>query len=363
MAKEHKWALFQELGRWVIRRWENGKYRRHPQRQYRHIRDNEPELIQYLMRLNASQSVREAVELKHAYISPALLDKYLQERLIQVPNTKNVMRDFRALKKHFLNFFIVTRGLNNPVDWLQEHRTTWAQYLLGPDVPPSADVKKRIVQSANKFMEWLHRQRPETPLLKFLPLDLDRLKGVEADRVLNNTKHSTQYVAKEDWKTIQDCLPKDILACAELAYLFGLRRAETLGLKDEDVRPSCLLVARQLKDTAPTYAILKGKEPRKVPYWFADAYKVLDLLSLRKLMHPDTLGDRWAKEMKELGFNYTFHDLRHSWVTNALRTQNPRDVQLAAGHVNIETTMEYSHDDRGLELGAPVVRRASVAQK
>ena len=53
--------------------------------------------------------------------------------------------------------------------------------------------------------------------------------------------------------------------------------------------------------------------------------------------------------MRELDYDYDFHDIRHTWITKAIRLPNvePRDVQLAAGHKNIETTMGcYLHDDR-----------------
>ena len=65
-------------------------------------------------------------------------------------------------------------------------------------------------------------------------------------------------------------------------------------------------------------------------------------------MHPDTLSDRWTELMEQLKLTYTLHDLRHTWITKSIRKKKvvPRDVQLAAGHKNIETTMGYLHDDR-----------------
>ena len=53
--------------------------------------------------------------------------------------------------------------------------------------------------------------------------------------------------------------------------------------------------------------------------------------------------------MEMLHFDYTFHDLRHTCITKMMRLQVPRDVQLAAGDKNIQTTMQYMHDDRDLD--------------
>lgn len=54
----------------------------------------------------------------------------------------------------------------------------------------------------------------------------------------------------------------------------------------------------------------------------------------------------WRDLMTALGYTYDFHDLRHSFITRAIREKNSRDVQLAAGHKHLMTTMGYAHDDR-----------------
>ncbi len=55
--------------------------------------------------------------------------------------------------------------------------------------------------------------------------------------------------------------------------------------------------------------------------------------------------------MRGLKLDYDIHDIRHSWTTRAVRVKklHIRDVQLAAGHENIETTMGYLQDDRVFE--------------
>lgn len=50
-----------------------------------------------------------------------------------------------------------------------------------------------------------------------------------------------------------------------------------------------------------------------------------------------------------MGFKFTFHDLRRSFIANAARVHHIRDVQLAAGHKELNTTMIYLRDDRELD--------------
>ncbi len=68
-------------------------------------------------------------------------------------------------------------------------------------------------------------------------------------------------------------------------------------------------------------------------------------------MHPDTFSKRWAEFMGSLDLDYDVHDIRHTWITKAIRQPGvvPRDVQLAAGHESISTTEGYLHDDRVFE--------------
>lgn len=57
--------------------------------------------------------------------------------------------------------------------------------------------------------------------------------------------------------------------------------------------------------------------------------------------------------MTKLKLNFTFHNLRNAFCSNALRdTQklgiSPTDIQLALGHLDFRTTMIYLRDYREL---------------
>jgi len=53
--------------------------------------------------------------------------------------------------------------------------------------------------------------------------------------------------------------------------------------------------------------------------------------------------------LKELELSFQFHDLRRSFITKAVRVHNIVDVQRAAGHYDIKTTMVYVQDDRKMD--------------
>ncbi len=359
-----KWSLFKEDGKWVIRRWEDGKYKRLPLKRYALIRDNPEELRQFLLRLNAEHRCREAVAFKHAFIDDPLLSEYEEWLLAQIPTARNARCEFKYLKTYFLNYFIGALDLANPLDWHRVHDTKWAKYLLSDEAPSSVQTKRAIVQSANRFMGWLHKRRPaEVPPLVFAPVSKASFKAVQAQRELDDDVRDRKVITDADLEIILKRAGPDLLPFIQLGLNYGLRRAEALGVAPGDVKKGCLSVERQLVTVtpAPKHGPLKGRSERKVPHWFAkaaQAYKWVDLAKAA-LVHPDTLSDRWrafidallkSTDNANLSQAYDFHDLRHTFITKAMAAQPiPRDVQLAAGHKNIETTMKYAHDVRKLD--------------
>ena len=360
------WLINQEnqkgIERSVIKRWVyypdgSKKLERLPTSKYRSFRDDEAELQKFVIRLNEQidpeQRTKAVVEIKHAFISPELLDQYKDFLLIQIPNRAKATNEYHYLVTYFLNFFIGKLGLANPLDWHLCHKTRWATYLVSKEAPSSGSTKKAIVAAANRFILWLHERRPgEVPPLKFTPLSKAKYKEIEAKRILNKEARETKMIKDEHWAIIRTKLPDSIRAFVMISYHYGLRRAESLGLQLEDVREGFLSVERQLEsftDDIPVYGPPKGREARKVPHWNNTATDVYNWIKEIQLMHPDTLSARWAELMRKLKLDYTHHDLRHTWVTKALRKQAvARDVQLAAGHKDLRTTMGYAHDDRTL---------------
>lgn len=368
-TKLNQWRLYSEIQkkgieRLTIKRWISlpdgkNKLERLPVEKYKDIRDNKGELEKLVLRLNHQVPeefrARVQVELKHAFINQKMLDDYLGYLTTQIPTKGKATTEFTYLTRYFLNFFIGKMNLPDPLDWHKIHKISWAQFLLGPDTPSAASTKKDIIAAANRFMNWLHDLRPsEVPPLKFNPLTRSVFKSIEAKRELRGEVHKPQFIKEEHWLQIESRASDNLKPFIWLAYTYGLRRSETLGVQLEDVRNGYFFARRQLEsypNLTPQYAPLKGRRTREVPHWFSNTKTLYSKIQLatKSLTHPDTLTDRWTELMDSLKLDYTFHDLRHTWITKAMRGHNPRDVQLAAGHKNIETTMQYLHDDRELD--------------
>lgn len=381
----NKWILMKETqddGKVIpaIRRWVyfpdgSKKYERYPAQKYKHLRDKPKELKNFVIRLNGEDPnavrVKRIVEFRHAYISTELLDSYFEFLKTQIPSEKHVNAEFSALQRYGLNFFIVKLKKPNPLEW-HLSQDLWAKSLLNKiseDSPLKEDLRllapgellsaktlKGIVNGMNRFMGFLHQKRPgEVPPLQFKPVSRASYKELEARRSLAGQTIVRSFIRDEHWKIIQEKITDDIKIWSLLAYHYGLRRSEVMALDLNSIRKDHLFITKQLISVPdphkPIYGPLKGRMSRKVPHWFCkatSAYNMVTKLKTVDLIHPGTLSHRWSELMSSLGYNYDFHDIRHTWITKAIRlpTVVHRDVQLAAGHVNIETTMAYLHDDR-----------------
>jgi integrase len=345
-----KWRVFKEGGRATVRRWHAGKFERLALVQYRHVRDSEGELKDFVHRLNAALRVPELVAFKHAFISPALLEEYLEHLLAQIPTESVARTQFQYLRDYALNFFIGRLNLANPLDWHRVHKTKWALYLTNdPDVPEAARTKRQIVFALNHFIEWLHERRPtEMPALKFVPLTRAMLRAIESRRIREGRARRPRPIPPETWKAILKRIDKRVHPVLQLCYYFGLRRSEAMGLRLEDVGEEWLFIDRQKGRRAGRDADLKGRESRRVPYWYATPEQAYRWIQALPKLHQDTVSDIWQdslKGMPELK-GYTIHCIRHTWITRAMAEKPAREVQLAAGHKDISVTMKYAHDHR-----------------
>jgi integrase len=387
LSSKTLWYVCKEDGWYSVRRTErdasgNKKQVRRDRNEYRLFENDRAEVAAYVARLNAKenpgQKVREAQIIENAFISVSLLEKFEAHLKEGIPSENYVKGIMGRVKNHFLNFFMRELKLNDPIEWHRVHKEKWSKYLNRPDLALSPKSKMMIVQAANRFIAWLSERRPDVPKLVFEPISKAKFSTMRAEYDADETILKPCMISEEDWKTIKDNLPEDITPFIHLGYNYGLRRAEMLALDVRDVKNEYLSIERQLhtlvRDTegkVKSYKtkILKGKTNRKVPHWNFESFsasKSKNSDSIRSMtvdpsqtyewvksstelrVMPDTLTLKWTAFMSKLGMTYTLHDLRHTWVTKMLRTRLPRDVQLAAGHKDINTTMRYAHDDRNL---------------
>jgi integrase len=381
------WILITEEGNSRIRRHVTlpegkHKYERMEIKKYRHILTaTRKEQEDFVIRLNGrdpqAERAKANLTLRHAYIDPELLHDYLHNYLlVQIPTKKDALTMFNYLQKHTLDFFINKLKLIDPLDWLRQQHI-WARYLLNQEdatfqedlrIFPhgevrSAKVLRQTVNETNRFMRYLHQRRPdEVPALKFEPFTRAALKNHDGKRKLaDEDYHPGRHIRPDVWDKIKNELERQGPQWrfpVYLAYYYGLRRNEAMGLTPRDVRKGYLSIERQFEAydhiDAPIYRPLKNRQVRQVPHWFMSpsiAHEWINgMIGMR--IHPDSLSRNFIMVVEKLGLEpFLFHDLRRSFLTNAARDgRDAEQLRLAAGHSSPYTTYKfYVKDSRQME--------------
>lgn len=354
LTKWSRWYLIKSKdGSSHIRRYRksDGRFiwQRMPFKKYRHVTTIE-EMELFVKRANASREIEERLaKQRHAFdsafISTRTIDDFETSLYTKADNRQHVSNARNALVTHVLPFFINQMKVPDPNFW-QRFEDKFGSYLISKKL--SVGYLKRIVQVTNRFLNFLHRRNPEEiKLVRLQPFSQIKLRSIDADNQVLREK----YIPETDYKTMLSKVDPALVPAIKIGYTFGLRRSEVLGLNHGDVFEDALEVKRQLLKTTPirSFGPLKSKASRSIPFWFSSPQDVYDLISQLPDWHPDTLIDKFAKAMSDLKMPYQFHDFRRTFITNALRLYNARDVQLAAGHSDLRTTMRYAQDDRQLQ--------------
>lgn len=338
-----KWTLtnFGPKG-FVIRRYRklNGKtvWQSYPKKKCKAF-DHE-QLTALVAKLNATR--KQPLELCSPYVNHSILSKF--EAMLKTRSNRNahVVALMGCLHNHVLKFFVHSKRLPNPNSW-KACEYEFGDYLLKQKISAAHIV--RITQTTNRLIKFLHENFPEIRNRRLDPVSLHVMKDI----VTTNT-HRVKYIPEDVFQQICQSMSPFILPNVKLAYCYGLRRAETFGLTAAHIYEDSISVERQLTKVNPVcFSSLKSKEFRQVPHWFTSPEETYKLIADVKVMHPDTLGEAFRQQMKSIGLSFTFHDLRRTFITNALRTQHYRDVQLAAGHSDLKTTQRYAQDDRRMQ--------------
>jgi integrase len=392
-TKFNNWILFYEnekqkdgklkacarIRRWVIYPDGTKDYERFPAKEWAEYKSNPKELQNFVMRANGldpnAVRARRKYELKEAYVGKELMNDYIRELRNEIPKYKKVKDHIHLLEKYFLGFFVQKLGFAEPLEW-HRHQDFWGLALINlPNDPKKDDFDKHfkeewrlfnpgetrspktlkgIVQAGNRFMRFLHKRRPkEIPPLEFDPLKSARLKTIQANRVRDGKATIRYNIPDKDWAVIEKACPISIKRYILIIKRYGLRRAESMAIQKGNFLKNKLEVKQQLialpEPTKPVYDILKGKDLRSVPHsWFSNSKDIKEIMSLESTpMHPDTFTKIWEELMNKLGFPYSIHCIRHTWTTKAVRVPgvHPRDVQQAAGHKHLTTTMGYIQRD------------------
>lgn len=349
----YKWTLFNDKSNGLrIRRYRKVgskvKWENYPKEKCEGY--DKAQLESLVRRLNASRAIEEVEAAKRyefdtAYINKRTLEQFESHLKLRADSERHVGDLLSALKTHTLNFFINKQKIPDPNKWLQ-YETGFGSYLVKTGA--SVSHLKRIMQVTNRFLKFLHRSNPmEISLVVLDPLSGIKLRGIAASSAGSIRE---KYIPEAHCKAILK-VDKAILPAVLLGLNFGLRISEVLGLEVRDVFEDCLDIKRQLLNITPVRRTgpLKNRSDRSCPFWFASPQQAYEWIDGLPVMHPTTLSRAFKVEMLRLKLPYQFHDLRRTFITNALRVQNPRDVQLAVGHSDLRTTMQYAQDDRQLQ--------------
>ena len=123
-----------------------------------------------------------------------------------------------------------------------------------------------------------------------------------------------------------------------LAAYAGLRCSEVVALTSDDIQfaPEPLIAVRNGK----------GKKDRILPMHPAIADLLLDRRPQGRLVpwRAQRFGDRAATHMRQLGFDCTAHQLRHSFGTELARNLDGNMVAMASlmGHASVNTSQLYN---------------------
>ena len=343
-----------------------------PYKQYRHIK-KVAEIEQFVEQLNhrhksAQERAREAYKFSHVFISQEILDKFRDDLVSDAPSRYHGQTLYLALERDGLHWFISKLGLPDPINW-KRHEKQWGHALkseldqikgLGKtdrleifkDMVHPDTIKKRV-QVMNRFLKYLHGLMPETvPPIILEPISKASMTKYKADYVQNEDYEPGQYIEDDHWKIIEQKMDPKILPYAQIGYYFGLRKSECLGLQHDDLYEDCIKVERQLISIQdkPKYGPVKSRKPRNTPYWFMtpdDLYSIIP--KEEEKITSSWYGELFSREMKRLELPYGTHDLRRTFITKCFReNKNARDIMLAVGHRDLNTTMRYAMDDRGL---------------
>lgn len=338
-------------------------------------RGSEEELNRVLLQANLRHGselkrAKEAYEWRHAFITEKLMEEY--KTFLRASVDSKAYRDtlYQYARKN-LNWFITKCGQPDPLEW-KGLQTRWSLALFcdleGTEAdkyrmweePVAPDTISKQMQAINRMLEWLHDKNPKVfPAVRLKAYSRSKMRGY---RLRWKTKSVGKYIPDSHMKIILENIDPKIRPYVWRQKTYGLRLQEAMACLPGDIKNDYLRVHQQLVSVTngkPQYDILKDREERKVPHWFATKKESYENFTKTDwLMHPDTYSHKFAEEMERISkekskvlkgekLDYATHDLRRTFVTNAFRSNKvPDDIRLASGHSDIRTTMKYSLDHR-----------------
>ena len=361
----HRWQFREEVtGSGILRTYikPDGRQsnQRYPRKEYKHLKLSD--LKRMIVRLNykVDQLAKAKFEVECSFITKESLREFYDYLSIHHSDEKTTSTLYHCVYHYGILYFLKYHGPNYE-DWVRNQHY-WAQALLGKNRKifkdgelRSAKTIKHTISTMNRLLKYLHINDPSVTNLGFEPITRAMYKDHEARRKRAKRESGEKlregkYISKKDWTRMINRAPDSISPAMNLAYYYGLRRGEVLALNEECLFEDVLEITRQVdrvdsRNETRTYKNLKGREDsRDIDHVFTKAGQAYSWIANLKLMHPDTLGTAFSELMESLDMLSTFHDLRHTALTNwAEAAVEPFKLQKMAGHKDIKTTQKYIH--------------------
>lgn len=340
------WYIITEGSTLSVRRYHNEDGRqklvRYPRKKYLQYVNDREALEAFVAILNhrdeREERAKAELAILNAFIPQKLRDEFAAEVRAAIFTQRYANDLLSKLEKVALPYFQRTIKTPDPRLW-KRHQMAWGLALI--KTGKSLSWIDDVIQITNRFLGHIHEHYPDDyPLYKLKPISDSRRRALEPEK--DDDKLPGKFIEPHHWAQILKALPISIKAAAQLGYLYGLRKAECLALKPEDVRGGYLLVSRQ-QVTLTTTGKVKSRKAREVPHWFNKSLDTKDLVieAAKYPMHPDTFGDRWHTTIDKLKLDYTLHDLRRTFLSTAAEIYSMKEVQDAAGHGAEKTTKKY----------------------
>ncbi|MEO0899450.1 MAG: tyrosine-type recombinase/integrase [Bacteroidota bacterium] len=270
------------------------------------------------------------------------------EKKYSVHTIESYRRDLEQLEDFFEGNAI---PFESPSDLPNIHHRdlrSWASFLMEDEKNSPRTVARKLSAARSFFSFWQKRQAIESN-----PADRVSLPKFEKKLPAFLKQEATRELL-DNWEFPDDFDGKRDRMILEILYSCGLRRAELLGLKLEDVD----LYAKQLKVRG------KGNKERIIPFGQPTKEAIEAYLSvLNQLPHRDKsvliLRKNGRPAYPKLVYNvvYTYlgkvsslqqrgpHTLRHTYATHML--DNGADlnaIKELLGHSSLASTQVYTHN-------------------
>lgn len=239
--------------------------------------------------------------------------------------------------------------------------------LIG-DIKPT-DIKKVI--SSMEINGIGTKTRLNTYLVMHLVLKEAMLDGIIETNPVDNVR-KPKYIKKEksiipvkDFWNIYDHADERMKVILYLAWCTGLRVGEIAGLQHGDISDKYLNVKRSVskssdglivKTPKSNYGIRKLPAPKNLINMLSSIEKSSIFLFpniYNSIQDPGTISKQFSKLCKKLGYEFNFHQLRHTHATMLADAGiNPKAIQQRLGHHSAIFSLDvYTHSTENAQEG------------